>query len=71
MKREVLKKTVMYFKSTIEFETEEEFRQKNEQLTTSIQLDLDNVNAGYADYRCSYVSVEDNNNKYFPHWLFD
>lgn len=71
MKKIVLKKVTIFFKDTIEYNSEEEFEQKNDNFETSIQLDIDNIQQGNTDYEFNYIAVEDVEKEDFPFWLFN
>ena len=71
MKKTVLKKVSIFFKDTIVYNSDEEFEQKNDDLETSIQLDIDNIQQGDTDYDFNYIAVEDIEEEDFPFWLFN
>ena len=65
MKKTVLKKVTIYFRDTIEYNTDEEFEQKNDDFETSIQLDIDTMQ------QVNYIAVENVEEEDFPFWLFN
>ena len=70
-KKTVLKKITIYFRDSIEYDTDEEFEHKNDDLESSIQLDIDNMQQGNTDYEFNYIAIEDVEEKDFPFWLFN
>ena len=71
MKKTVLKKVTIYFKDSIDYNSDEEFEQKNDDLETAIQLDIDNMQQSDTDYAFNYIAVEDVEENDFPFWLFN
>ena len=71
MKKTVFKKVTIYFRDTIEYNTDEEFEQKNDDFETSIQLDIDTMQQGGTDYDFNYIAVENVEEEDFPFWLFN
>ena len=71
MKKTVLKKVTIFFKDTIEYNSDEEFEQKNDDLETFIQLDIDNIQQSNTDYEFNYIAIEDVDEEDFPFWLFN
>ena len=71
MKKTVLKKVTIYFKDYIDYNSDEEFEQKNDDLETAIQLDIDNMQQSDTDYNFNYIAIEDVEENDFPFWLFN
>ena len=62
MKKTVYKCVTVYIKQEIEYNTEEELEEKDSELETHIQLDLDNMQDGGSstyEYRTGFINDTD------------
>ncbi|MBR3745818.1 MAG: hypothetical protein IKN27_02540 [Selenomonadaceae bacterium] len=67
----VYRKAVVYFRTDIEFNSDEELTDKIADFESNVCFDLDNAHGGYFDYEFRYNGLEEIAEIEVPDWIFD